>query len=84
MKTTNEAVATVMGRLYAHFSGHESSTGTRLLLIVVLAVLVHLTVKAIRGSAIGSSTEARRGRVRSTLSRTSRNSSRSSSLSPVA
>jgi small-conductance mechanosensitive channel len=40
--------ATVMGRLYAHFSSHESSTGTRLVLIVVLAVLVHLTVRAIR------------------------------------
>jgi len=39
---------TVMGRLYANFSGHESSTGTRLVLIVALAVLVHLTVKAIR------------------------------------
>ena len=37
-----------MGRLYAYFSGHESSTGTRLVLIVALAVLVHLTVKAIR------------------------------------
>ena len=36
-----------MGRLYAYF-GHESSTGTRLVLIAVLAVLVHLTVKAIR------------------------------------
>ena len=40
--------ATVMGRLYGHFFSHASSTGTRLLLIVVLAVLVHLTVKAIR------------------------------------
>ncbi|MGA2281949.1 MAG: mechanosensitive ion channel domain-containing protein [Verrucomicrobiota bacterium] len=40
--------ATVMGRLYGHFFSHSSSTGTRLLLIVVLAVLVHLTVKAIR------------------------------------
>jgi small conductance mechanosensitive channel len=39
---------TVMGRLYANFSGHESSTGTRLVLIVALAVLVHLTVKVIR------------------------------------
>lgn len=47
--TTNEVVATVMGRLYAHFSGHASSTGTRLLLILVLAGLVHLVVKAIRG-----------------------------------
>lgn len=36
-----------MGRLYAYF-GPESFTGTRLVLIVVLAVLVHLTVKTIR------------------------------------
>jgi small conductance mechanosensitive channel len=36
-----------MGRLYAYF-GHESFTGTRLVLIVVLVVLLHLTVKAIR------------------------------------
>jgi small conductance mechanosensitive channel len=40
--------ATVMGRFYGHFFSRASSTGTRLLLIVVLAVLVHLTVKAIR------------------------------------
>jgi small conductance mechanosensitive channel len=40
--------ATVMGRLYTHFTSHASSTGTRLVLIVVLAVLVHLMVKAIR------------------------------------
>lgn len=37
-----------MGRLYAHFSGHASSPGTRLALIVVLALLVHLVVKIIR------------------------------------
>ncbi len=37
-----------MGRIYAHFSSHESSTGTRLVLIVVLVALVHLTVRAIR------------------------------------
>ena len=37
-----------MGRLYAHFSSGGSSPGTRLALIVVLAVLVHLTVKAIQ------------------------------------
>lgn len=37
-----------MGRFYGHFFSRASSTGTRLLLIVVLAVLVHLTVKAIR------------------------------------
>jgi small conductance mechanosensitive channel len=47
---TNQA-ATVMGRLYGYFSGNEASTGTpetRLMLIVILAVLVHLAVKAIR------------------------------------
>ena len=43
-----ETHATVMGRLFAHFSSHASSTGTRVLLIVALAVLVHLTVRAIR------------------------------------
>src|SRR5271170_4607274 len=43
-----ETNATVMQRFYAHFSSHESSTGTRLVLIVVLVVLLHLTVKAIR------------------------------------
>ncbi len=48
MDPTNQGAATVMGRIYHYASGHESSTGMRLLLIVVLAVLVHLTVKAIR------------------------------------
>lgn len=48
MDTTNQAAATVMGRIYLYVSGHESSTGTRLLLIVILAVLVHVTVKLIR------------------------------------
>jgi small-conductance mechanosensitive channel len=37
-----------MARIYHHFSGHASSTETRLVLILVLAFLVHLTVKAIR------------------------------------
>jgi moderate conductance mechanosensitive channel len=40
--------ATVMARIYHHFSSHESSTGTRLLLIVVMVVLLHLTVRVIR------------------------------------
>jgi len=39
---------TVMGHLYSYFSGHESSLGTHLLLIVALAALVHVTVKVIR------------------------------------
>jgi hypothetical protein len=38
----------VVGRFYGHFSGHNSSTATRLLLIVALAVAVHLLVKFIR------------------------------------
>jgi moderate conductance mechanosensitive channel len=56
MVTTNQPVAapmvelsrTVMGRVYHYISGHESSEATRLALIVALAVLVHLAVKAIR------------------------------------
>jgi small conductance mechanosensitive channel len=39
---------TVMGRIYRHFVGHQSSTGTRLLLIIVLAVLVHIVVRVVR------------------------------------
>ncbi|HXC02094.1 MAG TPA: mechanosensitive ion channel domain-containing protein [Opitutaceae bacterium] len=37
-----------MGRIYGHFVGHGSSTGTRLLLIVVLAAAAHVIVKVIR------------------------------------
>jgi small conductance mechanosensitive channel len=39
---------TVMGRLYHHISCHESSAGTRIVLIAGLAILAHLTVKLIR------------------------------------
>ena len=39
---------TVMGRLYAHISGQDSSTGTRLLLIVGMAILSVLVVHVIR------------------------------------
>ena len=39
---------TVIGRLYSYFSGHDSSTGTRLLLIVGLAIGTHLLVKITR------------------------------------
>jgi small-conductance mechanosensitive channel len=39
---------TVMGRLYNRFSAHESSSGTRILLIIALVVLVHVLVKVIR------------------------------------
>jgi len=45
MNTTNP---TVMGRIFGHFFRHNSSTETRLLLIVGLAVFAHLTVKIIR------------------------------------
>jgi moderate conductance mechanosensitive channel len=48
MHTTNQSPVTVMARAYHFVSGHDSSTGTRLLLIAVLAVLVHLAVQAIR------------------------------------
>jgi moderate conductance mechanosensitive channel len=43
-----ETSATVMGRLYHHLSGHESSPEIRILLIVGLAVLAHLAVKLTR------------------------------------
>jgi len=39
---------TVVGRIFSHFAHHESSTATRILLIVVLAVLVHVLVKIVR------------------------------------
>jgi moderate conductance mechanosensitive channel len=39
---------TVMGHIYRHIFGRDSSIGIRLVLIVVLAVLVHTTVKIIR------------------------------------
>jgi len=39
---------TVMDRIVHYFTSHESSTETRLLLIVVLALMLHLTVKATR------------------------------------
>jgi len=38
---------TVMSRLYGYFFSHELPIGARLVLIVVLAFLLHLTVKAI-------------------------------------
>ena len=39
---------TVMGRFCEQVLGHNSSTGTRLLLIVGLAILVHLVIKLVR------------------------------------
>jgi hypothetical protein len=43
-----EASTTVIGRLYHHLSGHESSAEMRILLIVGLAMLAHLAVKLTR------------------------------------
>jgi moderate conductance mechanosensitive channel len=48
LSSLTETNATVMAHFYHLFSSHQSSTGTRLLLIVVLVVLLQLTVKAIR------------------------------------
>lgn len=39
---------TVVARIYSHYFGHDSHLGTRLLLIVILAFVLHLMVKAIR------------------------------------
>jgi small conductance mechanosensitive channel len=43
-----ETNATVMARFYHLFTSHESSTGTRLLLIAVLVILLHVTVRVVR------------------------------------
>ncbi len=50
MDATNQVTTatTVMGRWYSHLSGHDSSSGMHLVLIIVLALLVHLAVKVIR------------------------------------
>ena len=37
-----------MSRIYSHFFVHESSTGMRILIIVVMAILAHVSVKVIR------------------------------------
>ena len=47
MNSTNQV--TLIGRLYSDLTGHDTSAAVRLVLIIGLAVLVHLTVKAIRG-----------------------------------
>src|ERR1043166_6984332 len=39
---------TVAGRWYSQLTGHESSTGRRLIIILALAVFVHVTVRTIR------------------------------------
>ncbi len=38
----------LIGRLYGHYIGNDSSTGMRILLIVVLAAVAHVTVMLIR------------------------------------
>src|ERR1019366_163168 len=43
-----EMKQSVMGRLFAHFSGHDSTTLERILLIAGLAAVAHLTVKLTR------------------------------------
>jgi small conductance mechanosensitive channel len=48
LSSVTETNATVMQRMFHSVSGHESSTGTRLALIVSLVLLMHLAVKAIR------------------------------------
>ena len=48
LSSSAETGATVMARFYHLFSSHESSTGTNLLLIVALVLLLHLTVKIVR------------------------------------
>ena len=39
---------TVMSRMYGRFSGHDSSTVSRLVGIVILAIIVHVLIKIIR------------------------------------
>src|SRR5579862_6812757 len=39
---------TIVGRIYSHFSHHESSTLTRIVLILVVAIIVHVLVKITR------------------------------------
>jgi hypothetical protein len=39
---------TVMSRVYGHLTGRESSIERRLVLLVVLAVFVHVTVRIVR------------------------------------
>ena len=39
---------TVTSRIYSHFFVHESSTGMRILIIVLMAILAHVSVKVIR------------------------------------
>ncbi len=49
----DELKNSVMGRLYSYFLGQESTTAGRLLLIIVLAGVAHLSVKLIRAVSEG-------------------------------
>jgi len=42
------ATNTVVGRIYHHFAHQESSTGTRILIIVLLTIFMHVLVKTTR------------------------------------
>ena len=42
------ATNTVVGRIYHQFTNQESSTGTRILIIVPLAIFMHVLVKTTR------------------------------------
>ena len=44
----SEATNTVVGRIIYHLTHHGSSTGTRLLLIIIVAVLAHVAIKVVR------------------------------------
>jgi hypothetical protein len=44
----HQTANTVMSHIYNHFFIHESSTGIRILIIVLMAIIAHLAVKAIR------------------------------------
>jgi moderate conductance mechanosensitive channel len=48
LPSLTETNATVMAHFYRLFTSHESSTGTRLLLILVLVVVLHVTVRIVR------------------------------------
>ena len=39
---------TALSRIYGHFFVHESSTGMRILFVVVVTLLVHVVVRTVR------------------------------------
>lgn len=64
-----EQHATVMGRIYAHFSTQETSAAMRILIIVAVTVLVHVTVKTIRfvSEWLVKESQARKGPIRAVI-----------------